>query len=264
MKRTSIWLLLMITVEVACPFCTKAQELFYKLYQFETPYQGHVHATFWNTFIAKSNQSAEHFGRKISDQYLFAHSLEAEIGLLDHLELDLYVDFQNPYGGDLNFIRGHFSALYRIGERFDHWVNVAIYAEYYLPTKAYGDGQEAELRLILDKDIEDFRIVLNPSLSVTTTGPEKKTLQPGISAGLYYRRLYRIQPGVEYYGNYKENTEMIFPSLTLNLTRTLAWNIAAGFGLNQHSDKVLVKSIFSFNIQAIRPSKLFRKSYKAY
>src|ERR1700694_1589302 len=208
----------------------KAQEYFYKIYQFETPYQGHVQMSLWNTYIGNSNQAYEHFGKNLANNHLAAHSLEAEFWLLDHLELDAYADFDNAPSNDLKFIRGHVSALYRIGERFDHFINVGIYGEYYFPRRGYSTSQEAELRLILDKDIEDLRLVLNPSVSKVTTGDEDRSLHPGLSAAAYYRRHAFVQPGVEYYQNFKEKTSVIFPTLVFTLSPSFFWNIAAGFG----------------------------------
>ncbi len=236
-----------------------AQEYFYKIYQFETPYQGHVQMSLWNSYISNSKQAYEHFGKNIPDNHLAAHSIEAEFGLLDHLELDAYADFDNSTANDFKYIRSHVSALYRIGERFDHFINVGIYGEYYFPRHNYSTSQEAELRLILDKDIEDFRFVLNPTVSKVTTGDEDRSLHPGLSAAAYYRRRAFIQPGIEFYENFKEKTSVIFPTLVFNLSPSVFWNIGAGFGLNDHSDKNVFKSILTFDIEAIRPSKLFRK-----
>jgi len=258
MKNTKlilIWTLVMI-------FSTSplmSQEYFYKIYQFETPYQGHVQMNLWNTYINNSKQSFDHFGKEISDNHLFAHSIEAEYGLTDHLEVDAYADFHNPKAGSFTFMRSHFSALYRIGERFDNFVNIALYAEYYFPRRAYSNSQEAEFRLILDKDFEDFRVVLNPTISKVTTGDEDKRLAPGLSAGAYYRRHFFVQPGVEFYEDFNEKTSILFPTLVFNLTPSIFWNVSAGFGLTNKSDKNLFKSILTFDIEAIRPSKLFRK-----
>ncbi|MGN6566582.1 MAG: hypothetical protein ACTHJ0_01450 [Flavipsychrobacter sp.] len=236
-----------------------AQELFYKIYQFETPFQGHLQATFWNTYITKSDLSNEHFNREVPDKNLWAHSIEAEYGLTDHLELDAYADFESPSNGSTRFIRTHFSALYRFDERYDHFINVAIYGEYYIPNVSYSASSEAELRLILDKDLGDVRIVLNPTLSRYIGGDESKKLQPGISGGIYYRRLYAVQPGIEYYSFFNDKTSVIFPTINFNITPAIMWNIAAGFGLTDQSDKMLFKSILTFDMRAIRPAKLFRK-----
>jgi len=238
-----------------------AQELFYQVYQFETPYQGHINLKSYDTYFAKSDESYEHFGKNIQDRHLYAHSFEAEFGVLDHLEIDAYADFEKPANGNFKFIQTHFSALYRIGERFDNFVNIALYGEYYIPQKSYSTSQEAELRLILDKDFGDFRIAANPYVGKYTTGDETKKLNPGISAGLYYRRLFAIQPGVEFYSDFNEQQDVIFPTLDVRFTPAITLNVGAGFGLSKASDDLLFKSILAFDIQAIRPSKLFHKPY---
>lgn len=257
--KNSKFILIYVLLMLGCTRQLRAQEYFYKIYQFETPYQGHVQMSLWNTYISNSKQSYKHFGKDIPDNHLLAHSVEAEYGLTDHLEIDAYADFDNPKTNNFKYMRSHFSALYRIGERFDHFINVGIYGEYYFPQRAYSASQEAELRLILDKDIEDFRLVLNPTLSKVTTGDEDKRLNPGLSAGAYYRRHAFVQPAVEFYENFNEHTSIIFPTLVFNLSSSVFWNVGAGFGLTNKSDKNVFKSILTVDIAAIRPSKLFRK-----
>lgn len=235
----------------------QAQELFYRVYQFETPLGGHVEANIWNTFIANSSLHNNYFEKKISDKNLWAHALEAEYGITDHLSLAAYADFEDPQYANLNFIESRIEARYRFKERYDNFINTALYIEYYLPDHAYSNAQEIEARIILDKDIEDFRIVANPTISKYISGDEDKSWQPGLSAGLYYRRIRFIQPGVEYYANYHEKTDVIFPTIILHPAHTIEWTTGVGFGLNDKSDKLIVKSVFSIDVMAIRPTKLF-------
>jgi hypothetical protein len=51
----------------------------------------------------------------------------------------------------------------------------------------FSRSQEAELRLILRKDIEDFSIVVNPAVSVSTTGEKHGKFKDGLNASVYYR-----------------------------------------------------------------------------
>ena len=197
----------------------------------------------------------------MNDKGLLGNSVELEYGLFDHLEVSAYADFVSGPNQNINFTESHYSLMYRFSERFDHFINTALYAEYYFPRKAYSSSQEAELRLILDKDIEDFRIAADPYISKYTTGDESKSLGYGLSAGAYYRRGNKVQPGIEYYANYKEKTAKLFPTVILYLTPRLIWNVGAGFGLNKQSDQFIIKSLLQVDLQAIRPSKLLRKKY---
>lgn len=259
MKRNKVLLTMFVFILIQN---LSAQELGYQIYQVETPYQGHVALKSLDTYTSSSDLKNEHFDKMIKNENLYGHSFEVEFGILDHLEVDAYADFTTPKNGNFSFAQTHFSAFYRFGERFDHFINVGLYGEYYIPTKDYSPSQEAELRLILDKDIEDFRIVANPNISKYTTGNEDRKVHAGLDAAIYYRRFYAVQPGIEYYANYSEHTGIIFPTLVFNLTPSVSWNIAAGFGLTNESDNVVFKSNLAFDIEAIRPSKLFRKQYK--
>lgn len=232
-----------------------AQQDFFYVYQYETPLKGHLELALWNTWFANTSKMTPYFGKTISRDNLVAHSIEAEYGLTDHLALDAYADFYSPKNADFNFVRAHFSALYRFAQRYDWFVNTALYLEYYIPRKQLSNSQELELRLILDKDIEDFRFAVNPSISKYITGDESKDLRPGVSAGLYYRRLFFFQPGLEFYSEFEATQAVLFPTVSLNLGPSINWQLGAGFGLNDKSDKVVFKSILMFDIRAIRPSK---------
>lgn len=236
-----------------------AQELFYRVYQYETSLGGHLEANLWNTYIPNSNLQSDFFDKSISNKNLWAHSVEAEYGITDHLSLAVYADFEDPQQQPLKFVQSKIEARYRFKERYDNFINTAVYVEYYWPDHAYSNSQEMEARLILDKDLNDFRIVANPTLSKYISGDKDKYLQFGLSAGLYYRRIRFIQPGIEYNANYTEKTGAIFPAVTLHPSPVIDWNLGVGFGLNNNSDGVIVKSIFSVDLMAIRPTKLFKQ-----
>lgn len=259
MKPTlNIFLTVIIFLSV---LSVRAQESYYRVYQFETPYKGHLELTNWTTYIANSDQSAQHFKKDMSRNKLFAYSAEAEYGIGDHFVLAGYADFEQPHGEQFNFTRSRVEARYRFGERYDHFINTAAYLEYYFPNNSYTSSQEVEARFIMDKDIEDFRIVLNPTLSKYINGDEDKNWQLGVSAGLYYRRGRFFQPGIEYYENFYDHMSSIFPAINMNLTGSIVWNIGVGYGINKSNDNLIVKSILQFDLQAIRPTRLMRKKF---
>lgn len=239
-------------------FKADAQEDFYKVYQYETPLVGHVEFSLYNTYVGSSDLSLDYFGKKLTRESMFAHSAEAELGITDHFAIGGYADFEDPEHGKFNFVRSHFVARYRFFQRYDKWVNTAVYLEYYFPNEANSSSQKMEARVILDKDLNDFRVALNPMITVNTTGKKDKSVQPGIDAGVYYRR-HRIQPGLEFYTNLKEKTALVFPTVDLYLSPIIDWQIGAGFGLNSESDAFTLKSILKFDVTALRPSLLFNK-----
>lgn len=257
MKIQSKWLPAVIII-LCCTRNVSAQESLYRVYPFETPFQGHLVFNVWDTYVGKSNLDYTNFDKSASREGLLSHSFEAEVGLTDHFSLSAYGNFEAPKGSALHFSEARLEGVYRFGERFDNFVNFALYGEYYFPDQNYSKSQEAEFRLIMDKDIEDFRLILNPTVSRYTTGNKSKDFQPGVSSGIYYRRLYFIQPGVEFYSNFYQHNASVFPTIDLRFGPYITWNLGAGFGLNSNSDKFAVKSILQFDLPLIRPSKLLR------
>ncbi|MGN6180281.1 MAG: hypothetical protein ACTHNW_13930 [Mucilaginibacter sp.] len=236
----------------------KAQDSFYRVYQFETPLLGHVGVNMWDTYVGSSNLPYSNFNKDVSRNKLLAHAFEAEVPVTDHFSLSGYANFEAPDGSAMHFSEARVEGMYRFGERFDHFINFALYGEYYFPDYRYSNSNEAEFRLILDKDIEDLRIVLNPTLSKYLNGDESKDVQPGLSGGIYYRRLFFIQPGLEVYSNFYAHSVSLFPTIDLRLGPYITWNLGAGFGLNDNSDRFTLKSILQFDLPVIRPSKLLR------
>ncbi len=57
-----------------CLLCTSGayaqQQSFYRVYQYETPLMGWGEPTLWNTYVARSAQPYDHFGRSFSREGL--------------------------------------------------------------------------------------------------------------------------------------------------------------------------------------------------
>jgi hypothetical protein len=235
-----------------------AQESFYRVYQYETPLKGHLELEKWVTTIIKSDLPYQHFGETLRRKGLWAYSTEAEYGVTDHLSVAAYANFEDPKGDRLHYTESRIEARYRLAQRYQYFVNTALYFEYYIPNHSYSNSNQIEARLILDKDVNDFRLVLNPTASKYVNGDEDKSWQPAIDGGLYYRRGKVLQPGVEYYTNFHEKTANIFPTLNINIGGHVVWQLGAGFGLNNKSDKLTAKTILQIDLQAIRPTRLMR------
>src|SRR5690348_6187188 len=77
-----------------------AQEDYYRVYQFETPYKGHLELTHWISFVGKSNGADyERYDKTYTRDKLLATSLEAEYGITDHFVMAYYADFDDPQNG---------------------------------------------------------------------------------------------------------------------------------------------------------------------
>lgn len=236
---------------------------FPRTYTYDTPLAGWAEVTLWNTGVVDSSQPDTEFGRTTSRQGRVAHSIEGEYGVTDRLTMGGYLDFDDARDRSFRFTEGKLEARYRFSNRQDLFVNPGLYVEYYLPRKGFGD-QELETRLILDKDLNDFRIAANPRLSFTTTGPEAgATPSVGLDLGLYYRRHVGLQPGLEYHGDFGRAGDWtgqhhyLEPTMDIALGKQLIWHVGAGAGLGGKADGFIAQSVLTVEFNVLRPSRLF-------
>ncbi|MGA9326804.1 MAG: hypothetical protein WBV11_09815 [Salegentibacter sp.] len=244
-------------------FPVRAQ--YYRVYGWETPKRGWMELTLWNKGIVNSDLTFEREGQEFSREGLFLHSAEVEYGVTDKFAVGVYGDFRNSGDTDLQFYRFRAVARYSLFSKFERFFNTALYLEYYLPSSNVPDPAEVEMRLILQKDIGDFRLKLNPAVSMDTSGEEvKEGINGNFFSGIYWRRYYPVQLGVEYYGRYgqirhlppaSEQEQVLFGVVDLRFFRGFKWQLGAGTGLTQGSDDFLVKSILTYEFGTIRPSR---------
>lgn len=239
---------------------------FFEVQQYDQPFAGWAEPTLWTTYIGSSSQREQHFGREYGRDAMWAHSFEFEYGLTDRLTVGAYLDAVDPTGQGARYAQTRLLARWRFSDRQELFFNPALYVEYYLPHGDYGD-HELETRLILDKDIGDYRLVLNPSLSWTTSGDQAwHAPSLGLSSGLYWRKPERVQPGIEYYADYGPTNQMgqskqyLIPSLDIALGNQVVWHVGLALGLTSNSDHVAVESQLRFDTDIIRPSRLFGRA----
>jgi len=236
---------------------------FFEVQQYDQPFAGWAEPTIWSTYVGSSSQREQHFDQDHPRQGLWAHSLELEYGVTDRLALGAYVDVVDPPGGDARYAQTRLLARYRFSNRQELFFNPALYVEYYLPHGGYGD-RRLETRLILDKDVGDFRFVANPSVSVTTSGDNAWGAPSiGLAGAVYWRRPVLAQPGIEYYADYGQwndqghSKQYLLPTVDIALTPNVVWHIGAGFGLTSGSDHAVVETQLRFEYDVVRPSHLF-------
>jgi len=238
-------------------FASFSYSQFYKVYGYKTRAKSETEFVLWTTYIAQSDFQYSFFGEEVDRQGLWAHSAEIEYGISDRLTVALYFDFEDPAGESLKYFRTRAVFLrYRFAEKGKFFFDPAIYVEYYIPKKDYKDYEELEVRLILEKDLGNFRIDLNPKFEKKTSGSKvNQGIEFNYSVGVYYRKYHNIQPGIEFHGKmgeisdlkpWEEQRHVIFPTIDFRFGPGFHWHPGAGFGLTGTSDSLTLKSIFSY------------------
>ncbi len=235
---------------------SQSHSQFYKVYEYTTPDAGEIELVYWSTYIPSSDHDYEFFGKPYSREGLFAQSFEIEYGLSTNLTVGAYVDFEKPEDSSMKRTRMKAVMMrYSMYEKGSRPVDIALYLEYILPREEYADSEELEFKTILEKDIRDFTVTLNPTLEKKVSGDVEEGLEFNFAGGVYYKRSLSVIPGLEFYSKmgeikktrgFDEQKAYIFPTLDLFFMRYLHWHVGVGFGVSDNSDNVVMKSIFSF------------------
>jgi hypothetical protein len=248
---------LILAVWLVLAFSTQTHAIEFKVYFYSTPGEGETELAYWWTYTAKSEHSYDYFGELLDKQGLQQHSLEVEYGLTDHWTIGGYADFQQPKDGDFRYVQARaVVSRYRFFEQGERFLDGAIEVEYNLPREKYSANEELEARVILEKDLGQFSIVVNPIFEKDVSGPEvDQGMEFQYATGLYYRASPRLTPGVEFYGDMgplgqldpkSQQQHYIFPRLGLKFSRSVNLDIGYGFGLTKGSDDQVIKAILEF------------------
>jgi hypothetical protein len=226
----------------------------FKVYPYSTPSEGEVELVYWWDYFVKSDKTHDYFGEVLDKEGLQRHSFEFEYGVTDRWTVSAYADFEKPKDGEFKYVQARAVVTrYRFFEQGERFLDGAIYVEYYLPYKKYRDGEKIETRVILEKEIGPISIILNPIFEKTISGPDvNEGMEFEYAAGLYYRAAPWLTPGVEFYGETGELSDLkpkdqqehyIFPRLGFKFKHRMGLDVGYGFGLTEDSDDRVIKTI---------------------
>ncbi|MBI3802141.1 MAG: hypothetical protein HY282_00060 [Nitrospirae bacterium] len=232
-----------------------------KVYGYQGPDAGEVELVYWTDYIAASDLKMPFFGKNVDREGLWNHTMEVEYGITDRWAIAGYLDFEQPSGEGLKYVQWRaVVARYRFFERGERFFNPAIYLEYYFPSAGLtGEPNEKlEARIILEKQIGPTVLRLNPKLEKTLSGPDvEEGLEFEYAASFYARWTATLEPGIEFYGNMGEVTNLksrdqqqhyIVPAISWRVLPQVDWNFGVAFGLTKASDDLIVKSIIEIGL----------------
>jgi hypothetical protein len=235
----------------------------YIVYEWEGPMTGWAEPTLHDYAVPKSGRTYDHFGKTVTEAGVSAHSFEIEYGLTDRFTMSAYADFESAHSIPLTYTATRLVGRYRFSNRYQRFFNPAVYVEYTAPRSKYEANNEIETRLILERDVEDLRILLNPRVAFALGDSTNAGPQAGFSGAVRWRRFYTLQPGVELHSDFgrlgrgrpvREQQHVLMPTATLRFARRFTWELGAGFGLTHATDQLSLKSILHYEFQTVRPS----------
>lgn len=239
-----------------------------QVYHWETPDTGWFELQMLNAFVLSSNAPYDRFGSAPSRQGLQQHFVEVEYGLTDRWSAGVYGDFELPPDGTFRYSGVRVESNYRLFDRYQRIVELGLHAEVMVPRPSSGAGEELETRLILQRDLSDVRVVANPGFELALSGSERgEGIEFSLSAGIYYRRFWRVQPALEYFANFgpvaeplpaSEERHVLYPGARVYIVPGLSWLWSAGIGLNRTSDRWLLRGLLSYEFGTVDPADQMR------
>jgi len=192
-------------------------------------------------------------------QAMWYNGNELTYGLTDRIEAAAYLDFAQPSGHGFWWAGNKFHLRGRLFDEDVLPINLGWYAELeWHKTPQFDDADlELELKPIIEKDLGQFSLVLNPVFEKPLYGSgHDQGFEFGYRNGIYYRWMRYLSPGVEFYGGIgliddsdplADQQHYIFPVIWGELPHGIEYNLGPGFGLTRGSDHVLIK--FNFELE---------------
>ncbi len=223
-----------------------------EVYPATTEGQG-LHELESNTAVVANGRvptTEERVGEEPRRHRLVRTSLEYNYGLTDRIDLAAYLDLQRPNGQDVEYAGVRFRGRGSLWDKGRFPVDLGWYLEAEVPHHAAAD-LELEFRPIVSRDLGKLSIDVDPIFELpTVTSEERRTLEFGYAARVYYRLSRALQPGLEFHGGAgqirqfdpsREQEHYIFPVMYARLMPGLKMTAGPGFGLTRASDPVILK-----------------------
>ena len=181
-------------------------------------------------------------------------TVELTEGLTSWSEVGFYIFTSEQAGHGVQWVGDHIRPRVRVPDSW-HWpVGASLSMEMGYQRAVYSpDTWTWEIRPIVDKQIGPWYMAVNPALERAFHGLDVHrgvTFSP--AAKVSYDVTKKVALGFEYYGDVgpltgfdavREQQQAIMPALDLNLGPNWEFNLAAGIGMTQGTDHMLVKMI---------------------
>ncbi len=233
----------------------------FEVYPYQTLGAGMIELESLNSVVPKGHTQGG-IGTASGDfksNLMYRTAFEVSYGLTDKIEAAAYLNLARPNGdGSFQYAGSKYRLRGSLFEQDELPVNLGWYAEleWHRVPEFDGNQLEVELRPIIEKDFGRVEIDLDPKFEKAIfLGPNKnRGFEFGYVAGIYYRAMRWLSPGLEFYGGIghiddsdplHDQQHYIFPVLRGELPGGIEYNFGPGFGLTRGSDRIITK----FNLE---------------
>jgi len=252
-------LILFVALVLPRPSAAQLDPWEFEVYPYQTLGRGVVELESLNSVVTNGHDAggAGTSAGTFPSQSMWRTALELTYGLTDRIETAAYLNLAKPSGHGLQYAGAKFRLRGSLFDQGQLPVDLGWYIEIESHRVPKFDDQklELELRPIIQKDFGSFSVVLNPIFEKVLDGPDRhKGFEFGYAAGVYYRWIRSLSPGLEFYGGIgnirntdppREQQHYVASVIRGALPHGIEYNIGAGFGLTPGSDPVIVK----FNLE---------------
>jgi hypothetical protein len=227
----------------------------FEVYPYLTQSRGTFELETDNAVVANGHSSGENgtAAGTFRSQGMWYNAYELTYGLTDRIEAAAYLLMAQPSGHGYWYAGSKYRLRGRLFDPGELPVDLGWYVELeWHKTPQFDDADvEMELRPIIEKDIGRLSLVANPIFEKVLAGAGKNQgFEFGYSAGIYYRWMRYVSPGVEFYGGagliddtdpLSQQEHYVFPVLWGELPWGFEYSVGPGLGLTRGSDHVLLK-----------------------
>ena len=255
-RLTTLGLLLLTGVfSHPCPAVAQVDPWEFEVYPYKTVGRGVLEIETNNAVVAKGHKEpGSGLAKGAFPSYgMWFNQYELSYGLTDRIEAAGYLLLAKPNAHGLTYAGSKFRLRGRLFDEDILPIDLGWYLEMeYFRNPQFDDQTlEFEMRFPMQKDLGPFSILFNPIFEKPVTGPERHLgFEFGYSAGLYYRWMRALTPGIEFYGGiglinhiepHHEQQHYVFPVVKGELPYGVEYNFGVGVGLTTGSDPVVVK-----------------------
>jgi hypothetical protein len=187
-------------------------------------------------------------------EHALHETVEVTHGFTDWLEIGVYL-FTSAHGGTgWEWVGDHIRPRLSVPARWRWPVGLSLSQEIGYQRRRFSeDTWTWEIRPVVDRQMGRWYVSLNPTIERALRGPSAGTgFSFSPNARLSMVATTRVTVGLEYYGGYgpltdlvplKQTEQQLYPTLDLDLGPDWEFNLGAGFGLTQTTDRFLLKLI---------------------